>query len=100
MPGTELHKYDGARMVKQQSHDTSRTLEATLFERYRQMSIQEKLDHIGALGRLAEELAVAGLRAKYPYASRHENRMRLVSRWIDRDTMIRLYGWDPDMQGR
>jgi deoxyribodipyrimidine photolyase-like uncharacterized protein len=87
-------------MVKQQSHDTSLTLEETLFERYRQMSIEEKLDHIGALGRLAEELAVAGLRAKYPEASYEESRMRLVSRWIDRDTMIRLYGWDPDERGR
>ena len=87
-------------MIKPQSHDTSLTLEETLFERYRQMSVEEKLDHIGALGRLAEELAVAGLSAKYPGASNEETRMRLVSRWIDRDTMIRLYGWNPKERGR
>ena len=86
-------------MVRPQSPDTSLALEEELFARYRRMSVEEKLEHIGALGRLAEELALAGLRAKYPEATDEENRLRLVSRWIDRDTMIRLYGWDPEAMG-
>jgi deoxyribodipyrimidine photolyase-like uncharacterized protein len=86
-------------MVRPQSPDTSLALEERLFERYRQMSPEEKLEHISALGRLAEEVALAGLRAKYPEASDAENRLRLVSRWIDRDTMIRLYDWDPEERG-
>ena len=86
-------------MVRPQSPDTSLALEEELFERYRRMSAEEKLEHIGALGRLAEELALAGLRAKYPDATEEECRLRLVSRWIDRDSMVRLYGWDPQEQG-
>jgi len=86
-------------MVKPQSPDTSLDLEARLFDRYRRMSPEEKLEYVGALGRLAEEVALAGLRAKYPDASEEDNRLRLVSRWIDRDTMIRLYDWDPLARG-
>lgn len=88
-----------AGMVRPQSPDTSLALEEKLFARYRRMSAEEKLQHIGALGRLAEELALAGLRAKYPEASEEECRLRLVSRWIDRETMIRVYGWDPEEMG-
>ena len=86
-------------MVRPQSPDTSLALEERLFEHYRRMSVEEKLEHIGALGRLAEEVALAGLHAKYPEATDQENRLRLVSRWIDRDAMIRVYGWDPEEMG-
>lgn len=53
-------------MVKPQSPDTSLDLDRRMFDLYRGMSVAEKLEHIGALGRLAEEVALAGLRAKYP----------------------------------
>ncbi len=86
-------------MPRTQSPDTDPALEERLFDRYRRMSAEEKLEHIGALGRLVEEVALAGLRVKYPEATEEETRLRLVSRWIDRDTMIRLYGWDPEEKG-
>ncbi len=87
-------------MTRPQSPDTSLSLDEQMFERYRRMTPQEKLEHIGALGRLAEEVALAGLRARYPEASEAESRLRLVSRWIERDTMIRVYAWDPEQRGR
>jgi hypothetical protein len=87
-------------MTRPQSPDTSLALDEQMFERYRRMTPQEKLEHIGALGRRAEEVAPADLRARYPEASEAECRLRLVSRWIDRDTMIRVYAWDPEQRGR
>lgn len=79
--------------------DTDRALEEKLLERYRRMTVDEKLEHIGALGRLVEETALAALRVRYPEASEAENRLRLLSRSLDRATMIRLYDWDPQQQG-
>ena len=87
-------------MYRTQSHDTDPAVEAELFDRYRRMSAVEKLAHVGALGRMAEQLALGGLNARYPDAAEAENRLRLLSRRVDRGTMIRLYGWDPRVKGR
>jgi hypothetical protein len=86
-------------MYRTQSPDTDRATEERLLEVYRSMSADEKLAHIGALGRLVEETVLAGLRARYPDATDEENRLRLLSRSVDRETMIRLYGWDPRARG-
>lgn len=86
-------------MYRTQSMDTDRALEERLLERYRRMTVEEKLEHIGALGRLVEEMALAGLRARYPDSTERENRLRLLARSVDRDTMIRLYAWDPQQRG-
>lgn len=86
-------------MYRTQSPDTDRVTEERLFARYRTMSAQEKLEHIGALGRLVEETALAALRGRYPHATDKENRLRLLSRSVDRETMIRLFGWDPEEKG-
>lgn len=87
-------------MTRTQSPDTDRQIEQQLFARYRAMTPSEKMSHVSALGRLAESVAMAGLRSRYPAATEEENRLRLASRWIDRETMIRLYDWDPEIRGR
>ena len=87
-------------MTRPQSPDTDLATEQRMFAHYRRMSVEEKLNHIGALGHLVEEVAMAGVRARYPAGTERENRLRLVSRWLDRETMIRVYGWDPDIEGQ
>ena len=87
-------------MYRTQSPDTDPAIEAELFERYRRMSAVEKLAHVGGLGRMAEQLALGGLKIRYPDATEEQNRLRLLSRRVDRATMIRLYGWDPEVEGR
>jgi hypothetical protein len=59
----------------------------------------EKLAATLGLSRLAMELARAGERLKYPSASEREIFLRAASRWLDRETMIRVYGWDPPADG-
>jgi hypothetical protein len=73
--------------------------EEALFARYREMSADQKFAIVGRLGRLVDEVALAALRQKYPDATEHENRLRLASRTIDRETMIRAFGWDPLERG-
>lgn len=87
-------------MYRTQSHDTDPAIDAELFERYRRMSAVEKLAHVAGLGRMAEQLALGGMQTRYPNATDEENRLRLLSRRVDRETMIRLYGWDPEAEGR
>jgi hypothetical protein len=49
---------------------------------------------------LVEELAAARIKARYgPDLSERELRLRLAALWIDRETMVRAFGWDPEIQG-
>ena len=84
---------------KTQSSDTSRAIEEKLFEAYRRMSSSEKLRRIGELGQLAESVALAGLRARYPNADERELRLRLAARQLPREMMIAAFGWDPKVEG-
>jgi hypothetical protein len=73
--------------------------EEALFQRYREMSGNEKLEIVGRLGRLVDEIALAEIRERHPEGTERENRLRLASRTVDRETMIRAFGWDPIERG-
>lgn len=45
------------------------------------------------------ELARAGIRSRHPDASEDEIRLRLAALTLDRETMIRLFDWDPREKG-
>jgi hypothetical protein len=71
-----------------------------LIEAYARMSPAQKLDRVCALNRLADEMAAAAIRARYgPDLLERELRLRLASLRLGRDTMIRLFGWDPATEG-
>ena len=40
-------------------------------------------------------LSEHGVRQRYPSADEHEVRMRAAALRLDRQTMIKVYGWDP-----
>lgn len=84
---------------KTQSEDTTREIEEILFAAYRRMSSSEKLERIGALGSLAESVALAGLREQYPDADERELRLRLAGRQYPRELLITAFGWDPEIEG-
>jgi len=37
------------------------------------------------------------VRAMYPEASEREIFLRVAARRLDRETMVRAYGWDPEL---
>jgi hypothetical protein len=45
------------------------------------------------------QLALADIRRCHPNADEREQRLRLVSRWLDAAMMRRVFGWDPDVMG-
>lgn len=78
-----------------QSADTSVAAEQRQRAIWRGMTAAEKLHLVGELCDSVRYLAEIGLRERYPNADEDEIRMRLFSTWLDREAMIRWYGWDP-----
>jgi hypothetical protein len=80
--------------------DTTRDAEAFITEGYRRMSAADKLRRVADLNEAILELAAARIRrergADIP---ERELRLRLASLWLDRGTMVRVFGWDPEEKG-
>jgi hypothetical protein len=80
--------------------DTPPEIEAILLEGYRRMAPHEKLARVTELNEAVRQMALARIRATYgPGLSEHEERLRLAALWLDRETMIRAFAWDPEIQG-
>ena len=75
--------------------DTDPAAEQLQFEIWRQMAAEKRLRLVGELCDSTRHFAAVGIRLRYPDASETEVRMRLAETWLDRETMMRCYGWDP-----
>jgi hypothetical protein len=61
----------------------------------RRMTPGEKIAATLRLSGIARQLSEAGVRLSHPKADDREVFLRAAARRLDRDTMIRVYGWDP-----
>ena len=82
-----------------QAADTTAAVERIVVEGWRSMSPAEKVRVVRELTSTARRFSVAGIRRRHPEASEREVRLRLASFWLDRETMIRLFDWDPELRG-
>jgi hypothetical protein len=80
-------------------NDTHPTIDALLIEGYRKMSPSQKLERVWALSRALQELALLDVRRRHPEADAREQALRVASRWMDPDLMLRVFGWDVTSQG-
>lgn len=81
--------------------DTPPEVQAIMIEGYRRMAPAERLRRVVDLNRAVESLARARIRAQYgPELSEREENLRLAALHLDRETMIRAFGWDPEIEGR
>ena len=99
LTGSRLTAVGSVVVMKPLSADTSPDVERILIEGYRRMSPAEKLERVWAMNRAVRQMALARIRSQYPDAPEREHRLRLAALWLPRDTMIRVFGWDPDVQG-
>lgn len=76
-----------------QSPDTSVEAERILVHRYRMMSPDDKLRMVRQLSRTSQELALAGLRRRYPQASARDLSLRLAATRLDAKTLRDAFGW-------
>lgn len=79
--------------------DTSPEAQRVLIEGYRRMTPTQKLRRVESLNRALVLLQKARLRAEYGNISDEEMRMRLGALRLGRETMIKVFGWDPDEKG-
>jgi len=80
-------------------NDTPDFIHKMLIDGYRKMTSQEKIKRISELNRAAQQLALSRIQQKYGDISERERRLRLASLWLGRETMIRVFGWDPHERG-
>ena len=85
--------------MKTLSPDTSPEMEKKWIELLRTQTPEQRLLRVIRLNNGGRAIKAAGIRLRYPDADEHEVRMRLLSTWLDRNAMIRLFGWDPDAEG-
>jgi hypothetical protein len=81
------------------SRETSAEIERRQIEAWRAMNAAQKLAIVSQLTLATEEMARAGIRERHPNASAREIELRLGSLRLDRNTMIRVFGWDPEKHG-
>lgn len=79
--------------------DTSAEVEDFLVARLRELSPAEKLAMVRRLNRGLVGLTLAGVRARYPAADARELALRAAALRLPRDVMVRVFGWDPDIEG-
>jgi hypothetical protein len=71
--------------------DTPRDVEQRQIEAWRRMTPMEKADLVVALSQGARDLAVAGIRHRYPLASPREQFLRLAMLTLGGDLARRAY---------
>jgi hypothetical protein len=79
--------------------DTHPTIQALLIEGYRKMSPAQKLERVRLLNHAVQQLALMDIRRRHPNADEREQALRLASRWIEPDLMLRAFGWDVRKMG-
>ena len=85
--------------IKHSIPDTSPSTQKLLIAGYRRMSPQQKLKRVSELTKAIQQLALARIHRQYGSLPEREQRLRLASLWLDRETMIRVFNWDPRQEG-
>jgi hypothetical protein len=82
-----------------QLSDTHPHIRNIIIEGYRRMTPQQKLRCVSDMTNSVQQMAASRIRKQYGDISESELRLRLASLWLDRETMIRVFRWDPKEKG-
>jgi hypothetical protein len=64
---------------------------------HRKMTPGERVARVFEMTAFQEGLQRSSVRSMYPEASEREVFLRVAARRLDRETMLRVYGWDPEL---
>jgi hypothetical protein len=79
------------------TNDTSTDAESILIDGYRKMSFQRKLERVFDLSETLRRLSRQRIVDRYGQTlSERDIQIRLASLYLDRETMIAAFGYDPD----
>jgi hypothetical protein len=76
--------------------DTSPEAWSIMEEGLRRMSGEERVRRALALTVFAHQVALAGIRERYPDETPRQHKLRLAATYIDEATMRRAFGWPDD----
>jgi hypothetical protein len=79
--------------------DTDEGAEQVLIELARATPAWKKFQQVASATETVRAFAMAGLKERYPNATEEELRKRLAALALDRETVIKVYGWDPEIEG-
>ena len=79
--------------------DTHPEIEKMLIEKLRKWTAAEKLAQVTSLIQSADQMALVGLKKRYPGAMERELQLRLAALRLDGETMIKVFDWDPAERG-
>ena len=85
--------------MKSKIHDTPAHIQRMLIAGYRNMTPQQKFQRVSELTKAIQQLALARIRKQYGEISEREQKLRLAALWLNRETMIRVFDWDPHEAG-
>ena len=85
--------------MKYEMHDTPPHIQKMLIAGYRNMTPQQKFQRVSELNKAVQQFALARIRKQYGEISEREQRLRLAALWLNRETMIRVFDWDPQKAG-
>ncbi|MDI6793044.1 MAG: hypothetical protein QME81_09285 [bacterium] len=85
--------------MKTQSPDTDPKAEKVLIELIRKAPVWRRLEMVSDLVKTGRTFSMIGLESRYPHASEEELRRRMAALWLDREIVIKVYGWDPEIEG-
>ncbi len=80
-------------------NDTDPKVAEVLLALHRRMSPSDKVQAVFALTDMLLRFSEAGVRQVYPAASDREVFLRAAARRLGRETVTRVYGWDPGPNG-
>ena len=84
---------------RQMNADTTPEAEAILFKLWRETPGWRKFELLDGLNRTAKQLALAGLRQRYPNASKEELRRRLATLILGEELAAQVYDSAPNPSG-
>lgn len=75
--------------------DTNPKIEKVLISMIRDVPPWKKGQQVSRMTQACRQLALAGLRDRYPHASEEELRRKLAVLWLGKELAAKVYGWDP-----
>jgi hypothetical protein len=79
--------------------DTDPEAERALIEMLRLTPKWKRAEQLAGLIEARNVLILTDLRRRYPEAGAEELRMRLASRLLPPEDVMRVFGWDPEKEG-
>lgn len=78
--------------MKTLAEDTSPEAERVLIELWRQASPARKIELISSTNRMSRELALCGLRMRFPMETPERHHLRLANLWLGAELAEKAYG--------